>query len=160
MNDWANFFIATAGASAALTGLVFVGISINLTKILSIAGLPGRALLSIILLLNTLVVSLLMLVPRQSTAALGWWLTAVSVCTWAAALTLDIRVLRRIARRYKPRYAGYFLADQVATLLFIGAGIALAAGWTGGAYVMLPAILLSIVKAVADGWVLLVEINR
>jgi hypothetical protein len=30
---WANFFIAQVGAAAALTGLIFVGVSINLNKI-------------------------------------------------------------------------------------------------------------------------------
>jgi modulator of FtsH protease len=32
MSGWDNFFLAEAGASAALTGLIFVGVSINLTK--------------------------------------------------------------------------------------------------------------------------------
>ncbi len=35
MTGWENFFIAELGASAALAGLVFVGLSINLTKILN-----------------------------------------------------------------------------------------------------------------------------
>ncbi len=41
--DWANFFVAEVGASAALTGLVVVAISINLAKILSYPSLPDRA---------------------------------------------------------------------------------------------------------------------
>jgi hypothetical protein len=39
----ANFFAEEVGASAALTGLLVVAISINLARILSIAQLPGRA---------------------------------------------------------------------------------------------------------------------
>jgi hypothetical protein len=46
MNEWHDFFIACAGASAALMGLIFVGVSINLTRILSFPTLPGRALIS------------------------------------------------------------------------------------------------------------------
>jgi hypothetical protein len=34
MTGWENFFIAEMGASAALVGLIFVGVSINLTRIL------------------------------------------------------------------------------------------------------------------------------
>ena len=40
----------------ALTGLIFVGVSINITKVLSFPKLPDRALLSLVLLLNILVV--------------------------------------------------------------------------------------------------------
>jgi hypothetical protein len=34
VNGWENVFIGALGASAALTGLVLVGISINLKKIM------------------------------------------------------------------------------------------------------------------------------
>jgi hypothetical protein len=45
MADWQEFFLAQAGAAGVLTGLVFVGVSINLEKILSQPdfGLPGDA---------------------------------------------------------------------------------------------------------------------
>jgi hypothetical protein len=41
--DWEGLFLAGAGASAALAGLLFVAISINLDRILKGRGLPGRA---------------------------------------------------------------------------------------------------------------------
>ena len=34
MASWENFFIAEVGASAAPAGLIFVGVSINLKRIL------------------------------------------------------------------------------------------------------------------------------
>jgi pimeloyl-ACP methyl ester carboxylesterase len=45
MDEWHDFFLAQAGAAGVLTGLVFVGASINLQKIVSDpgSGLPGRA---------------------------------------------------------------------------------------------------------------------
>jgi hypothetical protein len=40
---WAAFFTAVTGAAAALVGLLFVAVSINLDKILKNAMLPARA---------------------------------------------------------------------------------------------------------------------
>jgi hypothetical protein len=40
---WESFFIAQVGASAALTGLIFVALSINLDKVMQSPQLIGRA---------------------------------------------------------------------------------------------------------------------
>ena len=62
---WVNFFVAQCGASAALLGLIFVSVSLNLTKILSHPLLPGRAFAAMFLLLAVLLAASLMLVPGQ-----------------------------------------------------------------------------------------------
>ena len=66
-----GLFLAAAGASAALTGLLLVAISINLDRILQGRGLPGRAGEAMVLLVAVLVVSMLGLVPGQSPTMLG-----------------------------------------------------------------------------------------
>jgi hypothetical protein len=59
-----EFFLAQAGAAGVLVGLVFVGVSINLEKILSDpgSGLTGRAAEALILLVAVLTASTLLLV--------------------------------------------------------------------------------------------------
>ena len=52
LSEWQTFFAVQAGAAATLTGLVFVAVSLNLSKIMTIAGLPGRAGESMIQLLQ------------------------------------------------------------------------------------------------------------
>ncbi len=67
-SDWSDLFVATAGASAALAGLVFVAVSINIERILKFSGLPERALETVLLLLGVLLVSVVGLIPGQSRA--------------------------------------------------------------------------------------------
>ena len=73
MNAWHDFFLAQAGAAGVLTGLVFVGVSINLQKIVSDpnSGLVGRAAEALVLLLAVLIASVLVLVPGQGAGLLG-----------------------------------------------------------------------------------------
>ena len=40
MSGWEGFFAAQVGASAALAGLIFVGVSLNLAKVLDSPHLP------------------------------------------------------------------------------------------------------------------------
>ena len=61
---WGELFLA-AGASAALAGLLFVAVSINLDRIIALRSPPGAALGSIVLLVAVLMVSTFALVPGQ-----------------------------------------------------------------------------------------------
>src|SRR3712207_8356265 len=93
MGDWHDFFLAQAGAAGVLTGLVFVGVSINLEKILADpnSGLPGRAAEALILLVAVLTASVLLLVPGQSTAVIGVELLAVGLAAWGWVVAIQLR---------------------------------------------------------------------
>jgi hypothetical protein len=68
---WHELFVGVAGAAAALTGLLFVSLSINLQHILGQVWLPRRAALTLVLLFETLVIAIVGLVPGQSPTTLG-----------------------------------------------------------------------------------------
>ncbi len=160
MNGWENFFIAEVGASAALLGLIFVGVSINLTKILSLPSLPNRALLALIILLTILVVSSLLLIPGQSLTLVGIELLVIGLIVWITVTILDVSILRTRQPQYRGPYMVNFVLAQFALLPYIVAGITVLTRGVGGLYWLVPAIVISFIKAILDAWVLLVEINR
>lgn len=157
--EWHDLFLATAGASAALAGLVFVAVSINLERILQFRGLPERALETVMLLVGALVVSVVGLVPGQSHQALGAELLVVTVALGAAVARLPTR--QEMLGEQPAAWIWERWATRMgwAVLLAIGSvNVLLASG--GGLYWVAAGVLLAIVGAVANAWVLLVEIQR
>jgi len=160
MNDWHDLFVATAGASATLTGLIFVGVSINLTRILSIPKLPGRALLSLVLLMTILIVSIIFLIPGQSLIVIGIELLIAGLCCWLFALRLDISIQKNTDKNFRKFNLFNLIFDQTAVLPYIIAAVLLVNRYESGLYWIIISFILSFIKAMADAWVLLIEINR
>src|SRR5215213_10030817 len=86
---WSDFLVASAGASAALAGLVFIGISINLTRILALPGLPARAGQTIVLLATALAISLTVLGPADSHVTVGLELLGVGLAGWVGVMWIQ-----------------------------------------------------------------------
>jgi modulator of FtsH protease len=158
--EWQGLFIAEAGASAALAGLLFVAISINLARILQGAGLPGRAGEAIVLLVAVLVISTLALVPGQSPTVLGAELLAAGLVAWSVLVTIHVRAVRgRVGPSSRVR-AGRIVMAQAAVLPLLVAAVSLLLRAGGGLYWIVPGVVLCLVIAVLDAWVLLIEILR
>ena len=160
MHDWNDFYVATAGAAAALTGLIFVGISINLPKILSYPSLPIRASVSLILLMSVLLFSLLMLLPRESTTAIGWLVFIAGFIVWAIITRADFKIYKLINKEYKRLFLYNLLFDQLAVLPYLAGGLCILFVGEKGLYCLAAAFVFSFIKAVSDAWVLLIEILR
>ena len=162
MGTWSNYFLATAGAAATLTGLIFIGLSINLQKLLMItqSAPPSRALGSLLQLTNILLISSLCLAPKQPMPYIGAEILVLSIAVWLLNTKLDVKTYRHVVKRYKlPYYKSLFLT-QLAVLPFIISGAMLCSGSENGTYFLLPGISLSFVKCLVDSWFLLVEVNR
>jgi len=111
MTEWNYFYVAVAGASLSLTGLIFVGVSISLTKILSIKGLADRTLLSLVLLLNILVLSILFLAPNQASRAFSTEVLTARWFVWKIVFRLDLRILKHKQKQYKKQHPLNMLID-------------------------------------------------
>ena len=156
--DWGNFAVITGSAAGALTGLLFVAVSINLARILQFAHLPARAAEALLDLLSVLIVTTFALIPRQSGFAYGLEIGLTGLASWV----LHTRTMIR-SRKFDREYIGFlprFLVNQLPPLPFIIAGALLIAGRTSGVYWIVPGILLSFAAGIFGAWVLLVEIQR
>lgn len=157
---WTDFFVAQVGASASLAGLLFVGVSLNMSKILAVRGLPERALGALILLVTILIAASLELVPGQPAPVLGLEIVLVGFVAWAAATNTDVKSLRAIDEKYRRLYFNNLVLNQVAVVPYLIGGALMLLGYANGVYFLVPAMLVSFVKAIMEAWVLLVEINR
>ena len=165
MNAWHDFFLAQAGAAGVLTGLVFVGVSINLQTIVSDprSGLAGRAGEALILLVAVLTVSVLGLVPGQGKGLLGAEVLVVGLAAWVWIVAIQVPRLREWGTMMADLRVSFVLRvvlGQVGTLAMVIAGFAVLWVGPGGLYWVVAGTLLSIIAALVDAWVLLVEINR
>ena len=130
---WHELFVGVAGAAAALTGLLFVSLSINLQQILKQVWLPRRAGLTVMLLFETLVIAILGLVPGQPPVALGVELLGLGVGVWLFA-TGVYTVRRPPVDPFRAPIVVGVVTSQLATLPVIVAGASLVAQRGGGLY--------------------------
>ena len=165
MSEWHEFFLAQAGAAAVLTGLVFVGVSINLEKILADpgSGLTSRAAEALILVVGVLTASTLLLVPRQGPTLIGAEVLAVGLAAWGwvgVIQLLRLRGWRTMRSDLRGAFVLRAVLGQLATLPFVAAGIAVLVGGLAGLYWLAAGMVISTLVAMFGAWVLLVEINR
>jgi modulator of FtsH protease len=164
-SQWTDFAVAQVGASAALLGLVFVGMSINLKEFVGTPSLVNRALEAILLLASVLVTATAVLVPDQSHQAVGIELVVVGAFTaWVGGRLQVGTGAEVVARgdRGPTRASVVFrrLLGLGSAALAVVAGILLLAEVGGGLYWWPVAIVTAYVAALVNAWVLLVEILR
>jgi len=156
--QWHDLFVMSGGAAAALAGLLFVAVSLNLEDVLAQRGLPPLAARSLQVLLGLLVLSILVLVPGQSSTTLGTQVTALGAVLLALAG-------RSVARSHWPvdRWtwtAGTTALALVSTMPVLLTGVSLLGGVGGGLQIAVVALIAGFAIALHYAWVLLIEILR
>jgi hypothetical protein len=164
MQEWHDFFVAQVGATAALAGLLFVALSVNVTQVLRYPWLPPRAAQSLIVLIGATVESSILLFPLPSTRWAAALAGIVALAVYAVALRLsissatahpgesqgDTRQIRILSTTI----------TQIATLPSV-AGAALGSfGYAGYEYWIAAGVMLALLYGLYTSWVLLVEILR
>lgn len=157
---WSSFLSAEVGASAALTGLLFVAVSINLAKIIEFPQLTPRAAKALVTLVGILFAASLCLVPRQPRELLGPELIAVGVFAWAMITRMQWAHSRGNTFITGPQKWLHGVLAQMSVIPVVVCGASLLFSRGGGMYWLLVAVVFSFASALLDAWVLLIEIQR
>lgn len=157
---WSNYLSVLAGAAATLTGLVFVAVSINLSRILTVPGLTGRAAESMMQLFGVVVISTTALIPLQTPVALGIEILAVGSVLWLVQTVLQLRYLTSKTGHPRRWAITRMVQTQFANIPFCISGILLLRCSPAGLYWLAPGFIFSLVGGVLNAWILLVEILR
>jgi hypothetical protein len=158
--EWQGFFTAELGALAALTGLVVVAISINLSRILAIAQLPRRAGESLTLLVGPLVVASCALIPGQPSLLFGLEALIVGAVTMGFAISNQARTWTSMVGVSEIKMMSRLVINLACSAPFVLGGLAIALSVSGGLYFLAAGIIVSLVAGVWNSWILLVEILR
>lgn len=157
--DWSNFFVAEVGASAALTGLVAVAISINLERILAFKTLPGLAGSALILLSSVLVLTSAALIPHQPIFVFGLETFLIALTMLLVPLLIQVRSCK-IEPMPRRRTIIRAIMNGAPGLAILIAGVLLLLGQASGLYWIAAGAILSLISGVMIAWVLLIEILR
>jgi hypothetical protein len=155
LTDWRPFFLMVAGASASLTGLLFVALSLHAREIASQPLYRYRARLSLASLMAILVIASLVLIPRQNALELGVK-EIFPIATILIVLALGLLELRHMPDGARRPYA-IRTAIAVALVVLAAVGnVLLATGRSVGLEILALCCVVFLVWLVFNAWALVI----
>ncbi len=154
VSEWADFANTVAGGAAALAGLLFVGLSLNLAEVLKYPGVPARAAVTLGLTIAILLTAIFVATPGQDPRVLAVEIAVIGIF---GALVAG---LYQREERSRARTMYLTLLPLVPAVLLIVGAVSLWLQRGGGLYWVTASVTTGFVAASANAWVLLVEIKR
>ena len=160
--DWQNFYVMTGGAAAALTGLLFVAMSLHAKAIMDNRFYSNRAIGTLTSLTSQLLLAGVVLIPGQS-------VTAIGVEVEAAALFFLGLTIRSILSRgpesgsvptTRLRQAVELVGGTIWLVLFNAAGVSLIVRGGGGFYWLAAVMFFMFAWNIYIAWVLITEVSE
>jgi hypothetical protein len=152
--EYREFFVASAGASGALIGLLFVAVSVfpeRARQATTRVEFQTRSSAALVVFTSALIVSLAALVPGVS---LGWW----AIASATVVLTFALATIRPAAADFRRRSANRRWTWLVVGLLVIGgweayAGVRLVrTGDTGALQTLTYVVIADLAFGIARAW--------
>ena len=153
---WRDFAVTTGGLAGALTGLLFVAVSLHSGALNRSRSLASRAAQTLVLFVTSAIAAVLLTAPQPG-AALGAELLAL-----AAVAGITLFILDRRAGHDLTGVAGYVeqaSPNTVTALLVAAAGFTFLLKAGGGLYWLIPAVLAGLVGGVVNAWLFLIRIS-
>ena len=160
MEAWGTFAEISGSAAAALTGLLFVAVSIRITYIARSQELRNRAAQTLSLFGTVLIISVLIAIPRQAYRTLGAELVVLAVITGTGFYILDRRAKGDRSNQAIAPVLEAVTPTAVTSLLLLAAGIVLVLGVPAGLYVLVGPVLVAFVGGVTSAWLFLTKITE
>jgi hypothetical protein len=167
--QWHDLFEAMASASAALAGLIFVAVSVNLRQILPGHALVSLAARSLAVLIALVVMCTFGLAPGQNHVALGTEILVLGVVLFIGVMATTYRTMKS-GPPGQDEDGGHEVRTiwqiehlslaAISTVPMVIAGVSTLAAVGGGLYWALAEIVCGLVASVLYAWVLLIEILR
>jgi hypothetical protein len=152
---WHDFGVTIGSLAGALTGLLFVAVSIKSDTLSKSVSLRSRAAQTLVLFMTSALAAIVLVAPQPGDA-LGGELVALAAVSGVALYVLD----RRGGHDQTSRVARYIeraSPNAITQVLFGIAGITFLISAGGGLYWLIPAAVFSLVGGVINAWLFLVR---
>jgi hypothetical protein len=153
---WLSFGEALAAVAGALTGLLFVAVSVKSGVLAGSLSLRSRAAQTLVLFMTSVLIAVLLVAP-QPRAALGSELLAVAAVSGTALLILDRRAGHGSDQRVV-RYIEKYSPNMITAVLVGVAGLTFLLKAGGGLYWLIPGAVASVLGGVINAWLFLVKV--
>jgi modulator of FtsH protease len=159
--QWVNIAVLVGGASAALTGLLFVAVSVHLDRVTPHRALRTSAAETIVLLITPLLIAIVLTIPDQKAWLVGLEIIAVAVFAGSVLLSLARRKDENVTSQEAvvARQIHQLSPLTTTTLLLFISGGSLSVGWGGSYYWLVPAVMASFIGGVTNAWLLMLRVG-
>ena len=152
---WHDFGVTIGSLAGALTGLLFVAVSIKSETLANSRSLSSRAAQTLVLFMTSALAAVMLVAP-QPVDALGAELITLAAVSGAALLVLDRRGGHDQSSRVA-RYIEVASPNAITSVVYGVAGLTLLLAAGGGLYWLIPAGVFSLVGGVVNAWLFLVR---